>query len=198
MSIAGPNPNPNPNPNIKDINFLVVYVSPNTTNPKIIEFKDFILSKNEQEITLNNRKIIRVPIEETRAHPVVNPEDPEDSGISEPSSIEYDEEQGGFIIKYHKDFCNNPISGMDTGYAIKAKSKPNFITLTALTEVDKNVFVPAFLITITIKTDIPKKDSPPSLWVEALCSDQSKEYKGGSNLLRLVLELCKMFNEKGT
>jgi hypothetical protein len=168
-------------------------VSPNTTDQKIIEFKDFILSKNEQEITLNNGKTINVPIEETMFPPIVNPEFPEKSGKSEPSSIEHDEDQG-FIIKLNRDFCNNPISEMNSGYSIK--NIANFFTLFALTQVDENVFVPAFLITITIKTDIPKTDPVPSLWVDALCSDQSKEYIGGSNLLRLVLELCKMFNEK--
>lgn len=39
MYVAGPNPD------FTIINGLVVYVSPNTTDPKIIEFKDFYIIK---------------------------------------------------------------------------------------------------------------------------------------------------------
>ena len=188
MSVAGPNPD------FTIINGLVVYVSPNTTDPKIIEFKDFILSKYEQDIVLNNGIKINVPIEETPVHPVVNPENPKKSGISEPTSIELNEDEN-FIIKLHYNFCNNPISEMNTKYAIK--KKPNYITLFALTkEGDKDVI--AFLITITIIPDSSKTTSDFTIFIEALCSDQSKKFKGGSNLLRLVLALCKKFNRRGS
>ena len=92
-------------------------------------------------------------------------------------------------------FCNNPISEMGTDYAIK--EKPNYITLFALSK-HGNKDVVAFLITISIKTDISRKSENFSLWVEALCSDQVNEFKGGSNLLRLVLAMCKKFNRKGS
>ena len=188
MSVAGPNSL------FKNIEGLVVYVSPNTTDTKIIEFKDFILSKYEQDIVLNNGIKINVPIEETQVHPVVNPENPEKSGISEPTSIELNEDEN-FIIKLHCNFCNNPISEMNTKYAIK--KKPNYITLFALTkEGDKDVI--AFLITITIIPDSSKTTSDFTIFIEALCSDQSKKFKGGSNLLRLVLALCKKFNRRGS
>lgn len=188
MSVAGPNPD------FTIINGLVVYVSPNTTDPKIIEFKDFILSKYEQDIVLNNGIKINVPIEETPVHPVVNPENPKKSGISEPTSIELNEDEN-FIIKLHCNFCNNPISEMNTKYAIK--KKPNYITLFALTkEGDKDVI--AFLITITIIPDISKTTSDFTIFIEALCSDQTKKFKGGSALLRLVLALCKKFNRRGS
>lgn len=159
-----------------------------------MNLKTFILSKYEQDIVLNNGNEINVPIEETPVRPVVNPEDPEDSGISEPTSIELNED-GNFIIKLHCNFCNNPISEMNTKYAIK--KRPNYITLFALTkEGDKDVV--AFLITIAIKKDISGKTNNCSLWVEALCSDQINEFKGGSALLRLVLALCKKFNRRGS
>ena len=92
-------------------------------------------------------------------------------------------------------FCNNSISKMGTAYAIK--EEPNYITLFALTK-DGNKDVVAFLITFSIKTDISEKSENFSLWVEALCSDQVNEFKGGSALLRLVLALCKKFNRKGS
>ena len=84
---------------------------------------------------------------------------------------------------------------MGTDCAIK--EEPNYITLFALTT-HGNKDVVAFLITITIKPDISGKTTDYSLWVEALCSDQVNEFKGGSALLRLVLALCKKFNRKGS
>ena len=48
MSVAGPFSK------FKNIEGLIVYVSPDTTDPKIIELKNFILSQTEKEITLNN------------------------------------------------------------------------------------------------------------------------------------------------
>jgi hypothetical protein len=84
---------------------------------------------------------------------------------------------------------------MGTAYAIK--EEPNYITLFALTK-DYLEDVVAFLVTFSIKTDISGKSENFSLWVDALCSDQVNEFKGGSALLRLVLALCKKFNRKGS
>jgi hypothetical protein len=104
--------------------------------------------------------------------------------------------KGEYEIDLDYNFCNNPISEMGTDYAIK--EKPNYITLFALTKDGNKDEVVAFLITIAIKTDISGKTNDYSLWVDALCSDQVNEFKGGSNLLRLVLALCKKFNKNAS
>ncbi len=178
MSVAGPNSQ------FKNIEGLVVYVSPNTTDERIIEFKNFILLQTEKEITLNNGIKINVPIVETKVPPVVNPKGGAISSLNQNS-------EGEYVITLDNDFCNNPISQMGTAYAIK--EKPNYITLFALSK-DGNKDVVAFLTTITIKTDISGETKDYSLWVDALCSDQVNEFKGGSALLRLVLALSKKFN----
>ncbi len=67
MSVAGPNSL------FKNIESLVIYVSPDTTDTKIIELKNFILLQTEKEITLNNGIKINVPIVETKFPPIVNP-----------------------------------------------------------------------------------------------------------------------------
>jgi len=180
MSVAGPNSI------FKNIESLVVYVSPNTTDERINEFTSFILSQSEKEITLNNGININVPIVETKVPPVVNPPGGAISSLKQNS-------EGEYVIKLDHDFCNNPISQMGTSYAIK--EKPNYITLFAITK-DGNKDVVAFLTTITIKTDISGETKDYSLWVDALCSDQVNEFKGGSALLRLVLALSKKFNKK--
>ena len=102
---------------------------------------------------------------------------------------------GEYEIDLDHDFCKNSISKMGTAYAIK--EEPNYITLFALTK-DYLDDVVAFLVTFSIKTDISGKSENFSLWVDALCSDQVNEFKGGSALLRLVLALCKKFNRKGS
>lgn len=177
-----------PAPQLKNIEHLVVYQSPNTSNQNIIEFKDFILEQSGKEITLNNGIKINVPINETSIRPVVNRED-WSSRVSAPSSASI--VNNNYVIKLNSDFCFNDESEMNTNYSIK--NKPNYITLFALST-DNGVLVPAFLITIAIKLDISGQSGNFSLWVEALCSDQSKQFIGGSTLLRLVLALCKMFN----
>ena len=182
MSVAGPFSK------FKNIESLVVYVSPDTTDPKIIELKNFILSQTEKEITLNNGININVPIVETTFPPMVNQPKRGTTNLQITSTGEYE-------IDLDHDFCKNPISKMGTAYAIK--EEPNYITLFALTK-DGNKDVVAFLITFSIKTDISEKSENFSLWVEALCSDQVNEFKGGSALLRLVLALCKKFNRKGS
>jgi hypothetical protein len=182
MSVAGPNSL------FKNIEGLIVYVSPDTSDPKIIELKNFILSQTEKEITLNNGIKINVPIVETTFPPIVNPPNRGSNNLQKNSKGEYE-------INLDYDFCNNPISEMGTDCAIK--EQPNYITLFALTK-HGNKDVVAFLITITIKLDISGKTNDYSLWVEALCSDQVNEFKGGSALLRLVLALCKKFNRKGS
>lgn len=182
MSVAGPNSL------FKNIESLVVYVSPDTTDSKIIELKNFILLQTEKEITLNNGIKINVPIVETTFPPIVNPPNRGSNNLQKNSKGEYE-------INLDYDFCNNPISEMGTDCAIK--EEPNYITLFALTT-HGNKDVVAFLITITIKPDISGKTTDYSLWVEALCSDQVNEFKGGSALLRLVLALCKKFNRKGS
>jgi hypothetical protein len=179
MSVAGPNSL------FKNIEGLVVYVSPDTTDPKIIELKNFILSQTEKEITLNNGININVPIVETTFPPIVNQRNRGSTNLQITSKGEYE-------IDLDFLFCNNPISEMGTAYAIR--EEPNYITLFALTK-HGNKDVVAFLITFSIKTDISGKSENFSLWVEALCSDQVNEFKGGSNLLRLVLALCKKFNK---
>ena len=65
MSVAGPKSL------FKNIEGLIVCVSPDTTDPKIIELKNFILSQTEKEITLNNGININVPIVETTFYPMV-------------------------------------------------------------------------------------------------------------------------------
>jgi hypothetical protein len=182
MSVA------DPNSLFKNIEGLVVYVSPDTTDPKIIELKNFILSQSEKELTLNNGININVPIVETTFPPIVNPRNRGSTNLQITSIGEYE-------IDLDYLFCNNPISEMGTEYAIK--EKPNYITLFALSK-HGNKDVVAFLITFSIKTDISGKSENFSLWVEALCSDQVNEFKGGSNLLRLVLAMCKKFNRKGS
>jgi len=182
MSVAGPFSK------FKNIESLVVYVSPDTTDPKIIELKNFILSQTEKEITFNNGISINVPIVETTFPPMVNQPKRGSTNLQITSTGEYE-------IDLDHDFCKNPISKMGTAYAIK--EEPNYITLFALTK-DGNKDVVAFLITFSIKTDISEKSENFSLWVEALCSDQVNEFKGGSALLRLVLALCKKFNRKGS
>ena len=182
MSVAGPFSK------FKNIESLVVYVSPDTTDPKIIELKNFILSQTEKEITLNNGININVPIVETTFPPMVNQPKRGTTNLQITSTGEYE-------IDLDHDFCKNPISKMGTAYAIK--EEPNYITLFALTK-DGNKDVVAFLITFSIKTDISEKSENFSLWVEALCSDQVNEFKGGSALLRLVLALCKKFNRKSS
>ena len=182
MSVAGPFSK------FKNIESLIVYVSPDTTDPKIIELKNFILSQTEKEITLNNGININVPIVETTFPPMVNRPKRGSTNLQITSTGEYE-------IDLDHDFCKNSISKMGTAYAIK--EEPNYITLFALTK-DGNKDVVAFLITFSIKTDISEKSENFSLWVEALCSDQVNEFKGGSALLRLVLALCKKFNRKGS
>jgi hypothetical protein len=182
MSVAGPNSL------FKNIESLVVYVTPDTSDSKIIELKNFILLQTEKEITLNNGIKINVPIVETTFPPIVNPPNRGSSNVQKTSKGEYE-------IDLDYNFCNNPISEMGTDYAIK--EEPNYITLFALSN-HGNKDVVAFLITITIKPDISGKTTDYSLWVEALCSDQVNEFKGGSALLRLVLALCKKFNRKGS
>ena len=182
MSVAGPFSK------FKNIESLVVYVSPDTTDPKIIELKNFILTQTEKEITLNNGININVPIVETTFPPMVNRPKRGTTNLQITSTGEYE-------IDLDHDFCKNSISKMGTAYAIK--EEPNYITLFALTK-DGNKDVVAFLITFSIKTDISEKSENFSLWVEALCSDQVNEFKGGSALLRLVLALCKKFNRKGS
>jgi hypothetical protein len=179
MSVAGPN-----SP-FKNIESLIVHVSPDTTDQRITELKNYILSQTEKEITLSNGKKINVPIVETKVPPVVNPL----SGA--PSSLKKNSE-GEYIINLDFYFCNNPISEMGTSFAIK--EKPNYITLFALSKHGIEDVV-AFLITFAIKPDISEKSENFSLWVDALCSDQVNEFKGGSNLLRFVLALCKKFNK---
>ena len=185
MSVAGPNSL------FKNIEGLIVYVSPDTTDPKIIELKDFILSQTEKEITLNNGININVPIVETTFPPMVNP--PSTTRVW-PTKLEITS-TGEYEIELDSRFCNNSISKMGTAYAIK--EEPNYITLFALTK-HGNKDVVAFLVTFSIKTDISGKSENFSLWVDALCSDQVNEFKGGSVLLRLVLALCKKFNRKGS
>ena len=182
MSVAGPFSK------FKNIEGLIVYVSPDTTDPKIIELKNFILSQTEKEITLNNGIKINVPIVETTFPPMVNQPRRGSTNLQITSTGEYE-------IDLDHDFCKNSISKMGTAYAIK--EEPNYITLFALTK-DGNKDVVAFLITFSIKTDISGKSENFSLWVEALCSDQVNEFKGGSALLRLVLAMCKKFNRKGS
>ena len=182
MSVAGPFSK------FKNIEGLIVYVSPDTTDPKIIELKNFILSQTEKEITLNNGININVPIVETTFPPMVNRPKRGSTNLQITSTGEYE-------IDLDHDFCKNSISKMGTAYAIK--EEPNYITLFALTK-DGNKDVVAFLITFSIKTDISGKSENFSIWVEALCSDQVNEFKGGSALLRLVLAMCKKFNRKGS
>jgi len=182
MSVAGPFSK------FKNIEGLIVYVSPDTTDPKIIELKNFILSQTEKEITLNNGININVPIVETTFPPMVNQPRRGSTNLQITSTGEYE-------IDLAHDFCNNSISKMGTAYAIK--EEPNYITLFALTK-DYLEDVVAFLITFSIKTDISGKSENFSIWVEALCSDQVNEFKGGSALLRLVLAMCKKFNRKGS
>ena len=182
MSVAGPNSL------FKNIESLVVYVTPDTTDPKIIELKNFILSQTEKELTLNNGIKINVPIVETTFPPVVNQRNRGSTNLQITSTGEYE-------IDLDYLFCNNPISEMGTDYAIK--EKPNYITLFALSK-DGNKDVVAFLITFSIKPDISGQSENFSLWVDALCSDQVNEFKGGSALLRLVLAMCKKFNRKGS
>jgi hypothetical protein len=179
MSVAGPYSK------FKNIEGLVVYVSPDTTDPKIIELKNFILSQTEKGIKLNNGININVPIVETTFPPMVNPRNRGSTNLQITSTGEYE-------IDLDYNFCNNPISEMGTDYAIK--EKPNYITLFALTK-DYLDDVVAFLITISIKPDISGQTKDYSLWVDALCSDQVNEFKGGSALLRLVLAMCKKFNK---
>ena len=182
MSVAGPFSK------FKNIEGLIVYVSPDTTDPKIIELKNFILSQTEKEITLNNGIKINVPIVETTFPPMVNQPKKGSTNLQITSTGEYE-------IDLDHDFCKNSISKMGTAYAIK--EEPNYITLFALTK-DYLDDVVAFLVTFSIKTDISGKSENFSLWVDALCSDQVNEFKGGSALLRLVLALCKKFNRKGS
>ena len=182
MSVAGPFSK------FKNIEGLIVYVSPDTTDPKIIELKNFILSQTEKEITLNNGIKINVPIVETTFPPMVNKPRRGSTNLQITSTGEYE-------IDLDHDFCKNSISKMGTAYAIK--EEPNYITLFALTK-DYLDDVVAFLVTFSIKTDISGKSENFSLWVDALCSDQVNEFKGGSALLRLVLALCKKFNRKGS
>jgi hypothetical protein len=183
MSVAGPFSL------FKNIESLVVYVSPDTTDERINEFTKFILLQTEKEITLNNGIKINVPIVETTFFPMVNPPNRGSSNVQKTSKGEYE-------IDLDHNFCKNPISKMGTEYAIK--EKPNYITLLALTKHGNKDEVVAFLITISIKTDISGKTENFSLWVDALCSDQVNEFKGGSNLLRLVLALCKKFNKNSS
>ena len=178
MSVAGPFSK------FKNIEGLIVYVSPDTTDPKIIELKNFILSQTEKEITLNNGIKINVPIVETTFPPMVNKPRRGSTNLQITSTGEYE-------IDLDHDFCKNSISKMGTAYAIK--EEPNYITLFALTK-DYLDDVVAFLVTFSIKTDISGKSENFSLWVDALCSDQVNGFKGGSALLRLVFALCKKFN----
>ena len=175
----------------KNIEGLIVCVSPDTTDPKIIELKNFILSQTEKEITLNNGININVPIVETTFYPMVNP--PSTTRVW-PTKLEITS-TGEYEIELDSRFCNNSISKMGTEYAIK--EQPNYITLFALTK-DGTKDVVAFLITFAIKTDISGKTRDYSLWVDALCSDQVNKFKGGSNLLRLVLAMCKKFNKNSS
>lgn len=178
MSVAGPYSK------FKNIEGLIVYVSPDTTDPKIIELKNFILSQTGKELKLNNGIKINVPIVETTFPPMVNRPKRGSTNLQITSTGEYE-------IDLDQNFCNNSISKMGTAYAIK--EEPNYITLFAITK-DYLEDVVAFLTTISIKTDISGETKDYSLWVDALCSDQVNEFKGGSALLRLVFALCKKFN----
>ena len=182
MSVAGPYSK------FKNIEGLIVYVSPDTTDERIIELKNFILSQTGKELKLNNGIKINVPIVETTFPPMVNQPKRGSTNLQITSTGEYE-------IDLDHDFCKNSISKMGTAYAIK--EEPNYITLFAITK-DGNKDVIAFLTTISIKTDISGETKDYSLWVDALCSDQVNEFKGGSALLRLVLALCKKFNKKGS
>jgi hypothetical protein len=175
----------------KNIEGLIVCVSPDTTDERIREFADFILLQTEKEIKLNNGININVPIVETTFYPMVNP--PSTLRVW-PTKLEITS-TGEYEIELDSRFCNNSISKMGTDYAIK--EKPNYITLFALTK-HGNKDVVAFLITFAIKTDISGKTRDYSLWVDALCSDQVNKFKGGSNLLRLVLAMCKKFNKESS
>ncbi len=183
-------------PKIKDIERLVVYVTPNTTFTSVIDFKDFILSESDQEITLNNGKKIKVPIVETNIPPVIF-EDDEDSVVSTPSTASVHNDN--YLIRLNSRFCFNSEastgSRMSARYAIKAE--PDFIEIIALTT-HNGVEVPAFLITITFWSDMSNQTENYSLWVEALCSDQENNFLGASSLLRLILALCKKFNRTAT
>ena len=178
MSVAGSNSK------FKNIEGLIVYVSPDTTDELIIELKNFILSQTGKELKLNNGIKINVPIVETTFPPMVNLPNRGSTNLQITSTGEYE-------IDLDHNFCKNPISKMGTEYAIK--EEPNYITLFALTK-DGNKDVVAFLTTFSIKTDISGETKDYSLWVDALCSDQVNEFKGGSTLLRLVFALCKKFN----
>jgi len=173
-----------PNSKFKNIEGLIVYVSPDTTDERINEFAKFILLQTGKELTLNNGIKINVPIVETTFPPMVNLPNRGSNNLQKTSTGEYE-------IDLDHGFCNNPISKMGTSYAIK--EEPNYITLFALTK-DGDKDVVAFLTTISIKTDISGETEDYSLWVDALCSDQVNEFKGGSTLLRLVFTLCKKFN----
>lgn len=178
MSVAGPNSK------FKNIEGLIVYVSPDTTDERIIELKNFILLQTGKELKLNNGIKINVPIVETTFPPMVNQPKRGSTNLQITSTGEYE-------IDLDHNFCKNPISKMGTAYAIK--EEPNYITLFALTK-DVNKDVIAFLTTFSIKTDISGETKDYSLWIDALCSDQVNEFKGGSALLRLVFALCKKFN----
>lgn len=179
-------------PKIKNIERLVVYVTPNTTFTSVIDFKNFILSESDKEIKLNNGIKINVPIVETNIPPVLF-EDDEDSVVSGPSTAKV--ENDNYLINLNSRFCFNTVSRMSTRYA--NIEVPNFIKIFALTT-HNGVEVPAFLITITFWSDMSNQTENYSLWVEALCSDQENKFIGASTLLRLVLALCKKFNRTAT
>ena len=186
-------------PTIKNIERLVLYVIPHkddqgvdNTFKGIIEFKNFILSNSNKEINLNNGINIRVPIVETNVPPVIF-EDDNDSDVEGPSTATVVNDN--YLISINSRFCFNKETKMNTHYAMK--KMPNFINIFALTT-HNGVEVPAFLITITIWSDLSNQTEKYSLWVESLCSNQSYKFIGASNLLRMVLALCKKFNRTTT
>ena len=179
-----------PGPKLKNIERLVVYVTPNTTLQAINEFKNFILSQTNKEITLNNGIKINVPIVETNLPPLITEANPDsESDISALSSVSVVNDN--YQIKLNDKFCYNSETKMNTTYA--NKEDPEFIKFFALTT-ENGVEVPAFLLTITILSDLSKQSEYYSLWVDSLCSNQSMKYMGGSTLLRLILAMCKKFN----
>ena len=84
MSVAGPNSK------FKNIEGLIVYVSPDTTDERIIELKNFILSQTGKELKLNNGIKINVPIVETTFPPMVNSPNRGSTNLQITSTGEYE------------------------------------------------------------------------------------------------------------
>ena len=176
---------------LKNIERLVVYVTPNTTDRATIELKNFILSQSNQKITLNKGININVPIVETNLSPVVHKKKLSSRG-SVPSSASVVNDN--YLIQLHSDFCSNDDSEIQMNTVYTIPSEPDYIIICALTT-DNGIEVPAFIITFTLYSDMSEKSDDLSLWIQALCSDQTKHFIGGSTMLRLVLYLSKIFNE---